>query len=129
MNALKYHWCETSLLFHVVLKHVTSKDFTFKKSVQGPVLILYPAYGIVPYQTFFMSCYIIATFRKKTSTCGSHVGHIRIVLWVSGSVGQMSQQVLPTFNPDVLRTTVVAAAANCSYCIQQLSIANSYSGV
>ena len=35
MNALKYHWCETSLLSQVVLKHVLFKDFIFKKSVQG----------------------------------------------------------------------------------------------
>ena len=26
--------------------------------------------GIIPYQKFFMSCYI--TFKKKTSTCGSY---------------------------------------------------------
>ena len=25
------------------------------------------------------------TFKKKTSTCGSYVGHIWIVLWISGS--------------------------------------------
>ena len=35
MNALKYHWCETSLLSQAVLKHVVSKYFIFKKSVQG----------------------------------------------------------------------------------------------
>ena len=33
-------------------------------------------------------------------TSGSHLGHIWIVLWVSGSVGQMGQQVWPTFNPE-----------------------------
>ena len=53
-------------------------------------LILCPAkneeiYGIFPYQKFFISCYI--TFKKKTSICGLQVGHIRIVLWVSGSNG------------------------------------------
>ena len=89
MNALKYHWCETSLLSQAVLKHVVSKDFIFKKSVhKGSVL--YPAkneeiYGMVPYQKFFMSCYI--TFKKKTSTCGSQVSHIWIVLCVNGSNG------------------------------------------
>ena len=77
------------------LKHVVSEDFIFKESLQGPVL--YPAkneeiYGIVPYQQFFMPCYI--TFKKKTSKCGSQVGH----MWVTsgllcGSVGQMGQQV------------------------------------
>ena len=36
MNALKYHWCETSFfLSQAVLKHAVSKDFIFKKSVQG----------------------------------------------------------------------------------------------
>ena len=32
---------------------------------------------------FFMSSYI--TFIKKTSACGSYVGHIQIAAWVSGS--------------------------------------------
>ena len=42
----------------------------------------------------------LTTYKKKTSTCGSQVGH----MWVTsglfcGSVGQMGQQVWPTFNP------------------------------
>ena len=47
------------------------------------------------------SCHVaLATF-KKTSTCGSQVGH----MWVTsrlfcGSVGQMGQQVQPALNPD-----------------------------
>ena len=51
------------------------------------------------------SCHVIyiaiyITFKKKTSTYGSQVGH----MWVTsglfcGSVGQMGQQVRPTFNP------------------------------
>ena len=41
MNALEYHWYETSLFSQAVLKHVVSKDFIFKKSVQG--MVLYPA--------------------------------------------------------------------------------------
>ena len=49
-----------------------------------------------------MSCYIIlAAFKNKISTygsSGSYVGHIRIVLWVRGHMGQ---QVQPTFNPGV----------------------------
>ena len=89
MNALKYHWC---LLFQVVLKHVLSKGFIFKKSVQGTGSKNEEIYGFVPHQKFFMSCYI--TFKKKTSTCGSQVGH----MWITsglfyGSVGQMGQQV------------------------------------
>ena len=40
MNALKYHWCKTSLfLSQAVLKHVVSKDFIFKKSVQGTCIV------------------------------------------------------------------------------------------
>ena len=49
--------------------------------------------GIVPYQKFFMSCYI--TFKK-------HVGH----MWVTsglfcGSVCQIGHHVWPTFNPSL----------------------------
>ena len=34
------------------------------------------------------SCHVtLAYFKKKTSTCGSYVGHIQITLWVSGSTG------------------------------------------
>ena len=72
--------------------------------MQGTGSVLYPAkneyiYGIVPYQNFFMQSYI--TFKMKASTCGSQVDH----MWVTsglfcGSVGQMDQQVRPTFNPD-----------------------------
>ena len=45
-----------------------------------------------------MSCYI-SYFKQKTSTCEPQVGH----MWVTsglfcGSVGQMGQQVLLTFN-------------------------------
>ena len=55
---------------------------------------MYPAkneeiYGIVPYQNF--SCHVtLATLKKNFNmwvTSGSYVGHIRIVLWVSGSNG------------------------------------------
>ena len=78
---------------------------SFSRSLcKGPVL--YPTrneeiYGIVPYQKLLMSCYI--TFKKKTSACGSQVGH----MWVTSglfceSVGQMGQQVQPTFNSGVL---------------------------
>ena len=88
MNALKYHLCETSLsLSQAVLKHVVSKDFIVKKSVQGAVL--YPAkneeiYGIVNF-----SCHVtLSTFKKENFnmwvTSGSHP---------DCSVGQMGQQV------------------------------------
>ena len=101
MNALKYLWCETSLLSQAVLKHAVSKDFIFKKSVQGTGSVSCQEWRylvIASYiSKFLMSCMFssiiaTATFKKKTSTCGSqvghnYVGHIRIVLWVSGSTG------------------------------------------
>ena len=34
LNALKYHWCETSIISNCLIR-VVSKDFIFKKSVQG----------------------------------------------------------------------------------------------
>ena len=51
--------------------------------------VLYPAkneeiYGIVSYQNFSTSFCI--TFQKKTSACGSPMGHM-CALWVSGSTG------------------------------------------
>ena len=66
-------------------------------------LVLYPAKNVETYGIFSYikdsSCHVtFVTFKKKTSTCGSYVGHIRIVLWVSGS---KDQQVRPTFNPDL----------------------------
>ena len=76
MNGSKYHWCETSLLSQAVLKHAESKDFIFKKSVQGTGSVSCQEsrnlwHYIVTYQKIFMSCYI--TFKRKTSTCGSHL--------------------------------------------------------
>ena len=75
------------------------------KSVQLKGPVLYPAkneeiYGIVPYQKIFMSCYI-HYFKKENFniwvTSGSYLGHIQKLF--CGSVGQMGQQVQPTFNP------------------------------
>ena len=92
MNALKCHWCETSLLSQAGLKHVSGvQRFHLQEVYAREQLVLYPAkneeiYGIFHMKKIFMSCYI--TFKKKTSTCGSqlgHMGHIPIVLWVSGS--------------------------------------------
>ena len=34
LNALKYHWCETIIISNCLIR-VVSKDFIFKKSVQG----------------------------------------------------------------------------------------------
>ena len=54
-----------------------------------------PRMRIVPYQKFFISCYI--TFKKKALTCGSQVGH----MWVTSALfsGSVGQEVWPTFNP------------------------------
>ena len=81
--------------------HVVSKDFIFKKSTQGAGSACCQEWRNLWHCTIskiFMSCYI--TFKKKTSTYGSQVGH----MWVTsglfcGSVGQMGHQVWPTFNP------------------------------
>ena len=83
---------------------MVSKDFIFKKSVQGTSSVSYQneeIYDIVSYQNF--ACHVtLATFKKENFnmwvTSGSYVGHIRIALWVTsgllcGSVGLMGQQV------------------------------------
>ena len=86
MNALKFHCCKTSLLSQAALKHVVSKDFIFKKSVQGTSL--YPAkneeiYGIAPYYNF--SCHVTLLLNRKLQhVAGSQVGRI---LQVCGSTG------------------------------------------
>ena len=96
-----YYWCEFSLLSQAVLKHVVSKDFIFKKLVQGTGSArMKKSMALLHIKKF--SCHAtLATFKKKTSTCGSQVGH----MWITsglfcGSVGQMGEQVRPTFNPD-----------------------------
>ena len=66
-----------------VLNHVVFKDFISRSLCMG--LVLYPAknkeiHGVVPYQKFFVSCYI--TFKKKTLTCGLQVGH----MWVKSGL-------------------------------------------
>ena len=101
MNALKYYWYETNLSSCMWCPKISSSRSLYK----GLVLVLYPTkneevYGTVPYQK---NCHVtLATFKKKTSTCGSQVSH----MWVTsglfyGSGGQMGQQMRPTFNPDV----------------------------
>ena len=95
MNALKYHWCKTSLfLSQTVLKHVVSKDFIFKKSVQGTCSVTCHARmkkSMALFHIKIFSCHVtVATFKKNFNmwvTSGSCVGHIRIVLWVIGSNG------------------------------------------
>ena len=75
MNALKYHWCETSLISEAVLKLAMSKDFIFQKSMQGTGSVSYQKqrnlyiYGIVSYQNF--SCHVTLLLKGKLQ----HVGH------------------------------------------------------
>ena len=89
MNALKNHWCETTLLSQAVLKHVVFKEFTFKKSVQGTNSV-----AILPRMKKFMtlfhiknyfSCHVILLKRKL-----QHVGHKWVICWshLDCSVGQ-----------------------------------------
>ena len=79
------------VLCQAVLKHVVSKDFIFKKSMQGANSVSYQEWRNLWHcsiSKIFMSCYI--TFKKKTSTCGSKVGHMWITsafFCVSGSNG------------------------------------------
>ena len=70
MDALKYHWHKTSLLFQPVLKMRCLKISSLCK---GPVL--YPAKNEEIYMAFFhiknfQVMLRILTLKKKTSTCG-----------------------------------------------------------
>ena len=65
MNALKYHWCEASLLSQAVLKNVVSQDFIFKSLCQRPKMK--------------KSMALPAPYKLKenlNSTCGSQVDHM-----------------------------------------------------
>ena len=102
-NALKYHWHETSLfLSQAVLKYVVFKDFIFKKFMQGTSSVSCQEWRNLWHCSILkkISWHVtLATFKKKISICGSQVGHT----WVTSRLfcrllGQMSQQVWPTFN-------------------------------
>ena len=76
-------------------------------------MVLYPAknkdiYGIAPYQKFLMSCYI--TFKKKLQ----HVGHIWIVLWVSGLNGSTH---VTHFQPWYQISTIFLLAITLSHAV------------
>ena len=72
MNAIKYHWCEASLLSQAVWHpKISSLSRSLRKG-----LVLHPAkneeiYGIVLYQK--ISCHV-TLLKKEASTCGSQVG-------------------------------------------------------
>ena len=85
INALKYNWCETSLLSQAVLKHVMSEDFTF---VQGTSSVFCPRMkkSMVLLHIKKFSGHVTLVLKRKLQ----HVGH----KWVTSgshsdcSVGQ-----------------------------------------
>ena len=88
------------LIFSSILKHMVSKDFIFKKSVQVTSSVSCQEWKNLWHcsiSKFFMLCYII--FKKGNFnmwvTSGSYVGTSRLFC---GSVGLMGQQVWPTFD-------------------------------
>ena len=79
MNALNYHWCKTSLLPQVALKHVVSRDFVFKNAVHGTAKNE-EIYGIVSYLILSISFYVTFKSFNMWVTSGLLSG--------SGQVGQ-----------------------------------------
>ena len=99
MNALKYHWHETSLavlkLWHVVsklrfyLQEVCARDW----------------FCILPRMKKFMAYSISKIFQVMLVMLTTLFLKENFNMWVTsglfcGSVSQMGQQVQPTFNPD-----------------------------
>ena len=86
MNALKYHWCETSSLSQAVLKHDSGvQRFHLQEVYAREQPVLYPAkneeiYGIVKFHIYQkkFSCHTLLLKRKlqhvghKWVICGSH---------------------------------------------------------
>ena len=105
MNALKYHWCEINLLSQTVLKHVERFHLQEVCMCKGPVL--YPAKNEEIY---------MASVHIKNFSC--HVSHFKMKTsiyarsWVTsslfcGSMGQIGQQVQPTFNPVMFYSDII----------------------
>ena len=78
-----------NLLCQAVLKHVVSKKFIFKKSVQGTTSVFYQENEEVYDIIFHIKIFHVMLKRNFNMwvTSGSYVGHIQIVLCVSGSYG------------------------------------------
>ena len=100
VNALNHHWCETILLPQAVLKHVVSRDFILKNSVCGT---------------------------SSVSRRNTQVGH----LWITsgllcGSVGQVDQQVWPTFNPVVCIFSIQDVVTNIVFTLSLFAGTVSY---
>ena len=116
MNALKYHWCENSLLSQAVLKYAVSKHFILKKSVQGTGSVFDQECRNLWHHSISKDSLNMIVGHKWVIAI--YVGHIWIVLWVSESNGST---VVPTFDPDasvVLRTCMHAYSYVDACCLQ-----------
>ena len=74
------------LIIAAVLKHAVSKDFIFKKSVQGINSVSCQEWRNLWYCSISKVFHVWVNFNMWV-TSGSYVGHIWIGLWVSGSNG------------------------------------------
>ena len=84
MNALKYHWYETSLLSQAVLKCVHGvQRFHLQEVCARDWFHILPRMkkSITLFHIKNFSCHVIL---QKISQVGPYVGHIRIVLSISG---------------------------------------------
>ena len=70
------HCCETmQSLSQALLKHVVSKDFIFKMSMQGILARMKRSMALFHIKKFARHV-VLCIFKKKPSTCRSQVGHI-----------------------------------------------------
>ena len=85
VNALKYHWCETSLLSQAVLKHV--RFYLQEVFARDWFCSLKKSMALSYIKSF--SCHVTVLLKRKLQhVCHKWVmGHIRIVLWAIGSNG------------------------------------------
>ena len=98
MNALKYHWFETCLLSQAVWRMYMWCPKILSSRSLCKALVLYPAENAWHCSISKIFHVMLCTLLLKRKL--QHVGH----KWVTselfcGSVGQMGQQVWPTFNP------------------------------
>ena len=119
MNALKYHWWETSLLSQAVLRHVVSKDFISRSLCKGPVPRMKKSIALFHIKNFSCHVTLLLNFNMWI-TSRSYVGHIWIVLWVSGSSGShldcsVGQWVKWVNRRDPLSTLVLPTKAHAQF--------------
>ena len=95
MNALKYHWYETSLFFiSNCFEACGVRRFHFQEVCARDLFCILPRMkkSMALFHIKKNSCHVtLATFKKENFnmwvTNGSYMGHIRIALWVIGSNG------------------------------------------